>query len=59
MGFKFQQNPTINEEFDFWGVKTPRRGQGESISKIRKIMIQNGGPNPHQKFSTLAKLESV
>ena len=35
--FKFQQNHTINKEFDFL------RGEGASL-------IQNGGPNPHRKF---------
>ena len=33
-----------------WGIKDPRGGQEDPISKIRKILIQNGGPNPNWKF---------
>ena len=36
--FDFQQSRTINEEFEF-----------APISKIRKSLIQNGGPSPHRK----------
>ena len=28
----------------------PREEQGNSITKIRKSLIQRGGPNRHQKF---------
>ena len=42
---QLMQNRPINEEFDFWGA--PRR---DLISKIRKSLIKNGGPNPHPKF---------
>ena len=39
MCFKFNQNLTINKEFDLWGVE----GGGPPF-------IRNGGPNPHRKF---------
>ena len=46
----FIKNRTINEEFDCWGVKAPRGGQEDPISKIQKSPIQNSSPNPHSKF---------
>ena len=53
--YKFQQNRTINEEFDFCVVKGAGKGggggvRGAPISKFGKTFIQNGGPNPHRKF---------
>ena len=33
----------------------PREGEGDSIKKIPKTLIQNCGPNPHQKFSWIRK----
>ena len=44
--FRFQQNHTINEEFDFGGLGA----RCAPIAKNRKILLQNGGPNPHRKF---------
>ena len=37
--FKFQQNRTINKEFDFWGGIEERRGEGRGapILKFRKL----------------------
>ena len=40
LSLRFNLNRTINEEFDFWGVKALRGRQGHPISKIRK-------KNPH------------
>ena len=61
--FKFHQDRPINEEFDFWGGPNyfggPRGGQRYLILKIRKSLIQNGGPNSHRKFlhsSSIRKL---
>ena len=34
-------------------------GRDDKISKIRKSLIQNGGPNPTKNFSILAQLERV
>ena len=34
----------------FGGFKAPQGGQGYSISKIRKSLRKNDGPNPQQKF---------
>ena len=48
--FKFHQNHTINEEFDFWGVKGAGGLKGALNSKIERSLIQNGDPNPHRKF---------
>ena len=39
--FNFHQNRTINEEFDFWGVKGAWGSEGCPNFKILK--------NPHQK----------
>ena len=51
MCFKFDQNRTINEEFDFWGVNGGRGvGRGAPISKIRKISIQNSGSIAHRNL---------
>ena len=48
--FKFNQNCTINEEFDFWGwVKALLRGGTETIFQ-KFDEVQNGSPNPHRKF---------
>ena len=45
--FKFNQNCTLNDEFDFSEVKGAEGGRGASISKIRK--------KPHEKrWSKLA-----
>ena len=49
MCFIFHYNRTTNKEFYFWRVKE-NEGEGDSISKILKSPIQNGGPNPHRKF---------
>ena len=43
--FKFHQNCTINEEFDFWGVKVLPRGGGFKFKKVSYKAVV-----PHQKF---------
>ena len=48
--FKFQQNRTINEEIDIWGVK------GALISKIRWSLIENSGLNTHTKFQHFSSI---
>ena len=50
---KFQQNCTINEEFDFWGIK---RVRGAQISKIPKSLIQNGCTKPHLNFQHFSSI---
>ena len=48
--FNFQQNRTINEEFDFSGVKVVGGVRVAPILKFRKSLIQNDITNPHRKF---------
>ena len=49
--FKFHRNRPINEEFDFWGGLIISGGlEGGRETRFQKILIQNGGLNPHQKF---------
>ena len=59
LGYKFHKNRTINEEFDFWGLKVLPRETGRPDSKIRKNLIQNVGPKHTENFSILAQLEGV
>ena len=52
---KFHQDRAINEEFYFWGGGQnsfwgSQGRQSGPISKIQKILIQNGGLNPQPKF---------
>ena len=52
--FKFNQNRTINKEFDFWGGQIlsggPEGGRGTRLKKILRSLVQISGPNPHRKF---------
>ena len=53
-GFKFHQNRAVNEEFYSLVVKfflgVPRGAEWPDLKKKRKILIHNGGLNPHPKF---------
>ena len=48
MDLKFPQNRTINEEFDFWGVKGAGGVRSTPILKIRNSLLQNGENVPLQ-----------
>ena len=51
--FKFHQNQTINEVFDFWRVKaSPRGAGGPDLKKIRKPHTERW-PQPTPKISGL------
>ena len=59
--FKFIQSCTINEEFDFWGVKGGREG-GEGCSdfkKSKKVSYITMVPTDIESFNILAQLESL
>ena len=54
--FKFHQNRTMNEEYDFLGVKAlPEGGRGTRFQKFEEKKFSNHTKN----FNILAQLESV
>ena len=55
MFFKFHQNHTISEEFDFWRVN----GKGDPISKIRKKPCTEQWSQPTPKISALQLNQKV
>ena len=59
MCFKFYQNRTINEEFDFWGVNGGKRGPDIKNSKKKPYTELWSQPTHTENFSIIAELERV
>ena len=58
--FKFHQNRTINEEFDFSGVKGAERGEGSlDFKNSKKALYRTVVPTHTKNFNILAELENV
>ena len=61
--FKFHQNPTINEEFNFWGDQIlsggPEGVRGTRFQKYEKASYRTVVLPHTESFNILAQLESV